>query len=84
MSDWRLTNQIDYLNKKKIVRSDFANFPGRDHEHCSFCWKKFGHSPELLQKGYCTDDAHHWICDGCFNDFKEMFEWNLDLNDRCF
>ena len=24
---------------------------------------------------YCTEDMKHWICEECFNDFKEQFNW---------
>ncbi len=30
-------------------------------------------SSEVLREGYCTEDSRHWICDGCFKDFKEKF-----------
>ena len=77
MNDWRLTNQFEYLLKKRIKKVSFNEFPQKDHEHCSFCWGKFGHSSEFLQDGYCTEDEYHWICEKCFEDFKEQFKWSL-------
>lgn len=44
-----------------------------------------GH-PEILTEGYATTDAHprgsdyHWICEGCFEDFKDRFEWTVEPN----
>ena len=77
MNDWRLTNQIKYLYQKKLVRRKIADFPDKDHEHCEFCWDKFGRGDNMLKEGYCTEDAYNWICDTCFEDFKEMFAWKL-------
>ena len=77
MEDWRLTNQIDYLFRKKIKRSSINDYPEKDHEHCSFCWEKFGRGNNMLHEGYCTEDLSDWICDDCFLDFKDMFEWDV-------
>ncbi len=79
MDDWRLTNQLDYLYRKRLKRADFLDFPEKDHEHCSFCWDKFGHSVGAIRYGYCTDDTYHWICDKCFQDFKDLFAWVVDI-----
>ena len=80
MEDWRLTNQMDFLYKKVLQKRSFSDFPEKDHEHCSFCWDKFGKGIDMLKNGYCTEDAYHWICEDCFQDFKSMFEWTVDLN----
>ena len=77
MDDWRLTNQMDYLYKRKIIKTAFLNYPEKDHEHCSFCWSKFGRENDSINDGYCTEDANHWICCACFEDFKTMFKWEL-------
>lgn len=45
------------------------------HEHCAFCWEK-----ALTNKAcvfYCTTDFKHWICEECFNDFKNKFHWTI-------
>jgi len=33
--------------------------------------------PEVLHGGYTTLDDDRWICTGCFEDLKEMFEWRV-------
>jgi hypothetical protein len=30
-----------------------------------------------LHVGYTTPDEYHWICDSCFNDFREEFGWRV-------
>ena len=77
MDDWRLTNQKDYLLGRRLIRCDFSKLANKDHEHCSFCWEKFGHSNDDLNTGYCTEDYQHWVCDTCFGDFKDEFDWSV-------
>lgn len=31
----------------------------------------------MLHIGYCTCDRYRWICEQCYNDFKELFDWKL-------
>ena len=45
------------------------------HEHCFFCLKKFMTDMDI--KGYCTTDYKYWICEECFNDFKDMFNFSI-------
>jgi hypothetical protein len=28
-------------------------------------------------EGYTTDDQYRWICDTCFVDFRERFDWTV-------
>lgn len=64
-----------------------------DHAHCEFCGAKFmdpGFSsahrdfvdkhPEVLTEGYVgggADGEDRWICDQCFDDFRDEFGWSL-------
>jgi len=78
-NDWRLRNQQKWLQGAVLTHRAFESYDGRDHEHCEFCWAKFmtGDYPDVLHSGYCTLDLHHWICDPCFHDFRDMFQWTL-------
>ncbi len=71
--DWRITNQFDYLFKKRLQRKKFRKTILNDHEHCCFCWNKFGEEEFDLKEGYCTIDEYNWICEQCYNDFKDSF-----------
>lgn len=75
--DWRLTNQMNYLYRATLKKAVFKVSATNDHEHCEFCWDKFGENEGLQKSGYCTLDRYHWICNECFQDFQEQFEWNL-------
>jgi hypothetical protein len=79
-NDWRLTNQERYLKGLTLVWQSYspAN-PKNDHDHCEFCWAKFmgPHQPDTLHEGYATQDRERWICKGCFDDFRELFGWNV-------
>ena len=52
----------------------------RDHDHCEFCWAKFmvEDYPDVLHEGYSTLDEYRWVCKGCFEDFKESFQWRVN------
>ena len=74
-NDWRLTNQINYLFDKQLKFSKYVKHSDIwEHDHCEFCYEKFFNES---QHGYSTLDNYYWICENCFNDFHEMFEWTL-------
>lgn len=74
-NDWRLTNQMNYLHKKILINKQFAPFKkGWKHEHCEFCSKRID---SQTTDSFTTEEGYYWICKECFNDFKEMFEWEL-------
>ena len=52
------------------------------HEHCEFCWEK-----ALTDKPctfYCTEDMYYWICEECFKDFSEKFNWTVKSAEELF
>ena len=52
------------------------------HDHCSFCLEK-----ALTDKPctfYCTEDMYYWICEECFQDFKEKFNWTVKSAEELF
>ena len=73
--DWRLTNQMNYLFQKELIKGSFQPYrEGWEHEHCAFCSERINiETPEA----YSTKDRYHWICPVCFHDFKELFEWKV-------
>ena len=82
--EWRLNNQIKYLYKKEVKKVYFRKKGMNDHEHCEFCWDKFSERPGDLHEGYMTmyRGQERWICETCYQDFKEMFEWKLVKKDN--
>ena len=81
-ADWRLQGQARYLQGVNLVHRQYRRYPGNpdwDHDHCEFCGSKFmvEDYPEVLHQGYTTEDDYHWICDPCFADFREMFNWQV-------
>lgn len=78
-NDWRLMRQESYLMGKQLLHRPWEQLsPNWDHDNCEFCDKKF-ESPANI--GYCTIEQKHWICEECFHDFKEMFQWNISSGD---
>jgi hypothetical protein len=82
-NDWRLVGQEKYLYGATLRWKRYTP-PSEewDHDHCVFCWAKFMDvdRPNILREGYATEDNCYWICEQCFGDFKEMFQWRLADN----
>lgn len=76
--DWRLFDQEKYLKNKTLSKVEFIKKDeDHDHTHCAFCWAKFSEYEGDLHVGYSTLDNMHWICETCFEDFKDMFHWTV-------
>jgi hypothetical protein len=79
LNDWRLTNQANYLKGATLEKRLYKPVSKEnDHDHCEFCFAKFMSAaiPDTLQEGYSTTDGYRWICNACFNDFVDMFNWD--------
>lgn len=77
MSDWRLQGQEKYLLGVDLKKSIYKKYSEKwEHDHCEFCGNKFSETlPNTLHEGYSTLNNYHWICEDCFSDFKETFNW---------
>ena len=69
---------MNYLFRETLKKSVFKKTEKNDHEHCEFCFDKFGESEGMLHSGYCTLDGYRWICEQCYQDFKDQFEWKTE------
>jgi hypothetical protein len=79
--DWRLAGQERYLQGATLHRARWTPpRPEWDHDHCEFCWAKFmdAELPEILHEGYTTADQSRWVCQSCFEDFKDRFAWRIE------
>ena len=82
-NDWRLTNQENYLKNEVFMLSQYTpQKKNNDHDHCEFCLSKFSTDDNGLHFGYCTLNKYRWICPKCFEDFKEMFNFELVTNEE--
>jgi hypothetical protein len=78
--DWRLQGQEKYLKGVTLFWKKYTRYSERwDHDHCEFCWAKFieEYSTDGLHEGYATEDSYRWICEECFEDFKDLFDWRV-------
>ena len=77
-NDWRLTTQEKYLMKARLCKEAYVQPTLTwDHDHCEFCWATFSEAPDTLHVGYHSVKGGHWICETCFQDFKELFKFTL-------
>jgi hypothetical protein len=79
-NDWRLRGQEKYLKNVPLWWKKYARYSESwEHDHCQFCWAKLMEEdyPDVLHEGYATEDNYRWICEQCFKDFKDLFEWKV-------
>jgi len=79
-NDWRLINQEQYLKGASLIWRTYAPAgEDNDHDHCEFCSEKFmvGGVSNTLAEGYTTPDGYRWICKTCFDDFVDLFGWQV-------
>lgn len=73
--DWRLLNNVEYLKRKAINPTDGEEIwiHAPHLKKCVFCWEPVNDNPR--QWWYIPVDMSCCICEECYNDFKDMFEW---------
>jgi hypothetical protein len=75
-NDWRRQNQESFLKGSVLIFRIYTPYRyGWDHDHCEFCGSRFSLLQADLKSGYSTEDGYHWVCEQCYNDFKEEFNW---------
>lgn len=75
--DWRLLNDVEHLRNREINPTDGeeVTMHAPHLQSCVFCMERVQNNPR--QWWYIPEDISCCICEECFNDFKEMFEWKL-------
>ncbi len=79
--DWRRAGQERFLREVSLRWTSYRKpRESWDHDHCAFCRLKFmdAGAEDIETAGYVTRDARHWICKGCFEDFKDEFRWHVE------
>ncbi|HEX5449259.1 MAG TPA: hypothetical protein VFW85_04315 [Gaiellaceae bacterium] len=91
MEDWRLMGQERFLHGASFRHKSYRAYrTGWDHDHCEFCTRKLVEAealsdyPDAASLGYAAvgrgpggEDDYYWVCDDCFPDFREQFEWTV-------
>ena len=73
--DWRLLNDVEYLKNAYINPTDGEEIVrhASHHKSCIFCLEKVQNTP--YQWWFMPEDMSCCICEKCYNDFQEMFNW---------
>lgn len=80
--DWRLNfgKEPSFYGKYRwSLKKWTKTSPHWDHDHCEFCWQKISDidNPDIQPEGWADDEEKFWVCKSCFEDFKEMYQWEL-------
>ena len=84
--DWRLARYLGELNNLHFRHQRFSEFLAAQsskssHEHCWLCWQRIGANAidrKVEDNGYVTTEFSStavWLCNGCFRDFKDEFNF---------
>ena len=77
--DWRIQGQEGYLLDKYLQHRRFdRKLCVADFDQCDFCWDCFDEDRENPLFAYFEPEKKVWICEKCFNDFKEFFRWTVE------
>jgi len=87
--DWRLIPGDDeWYSGLVLIRRKFRAKYSSDHAHCVFCFGEFMDKDDpaylntdehpVMEEGYTTQNGGTWICEQCFRDFQERFDWKLE------
>ena len=75
--DWRITGQESYLKGKHLHHMRFSrSFCTEDYDQCEFCWRVF--DKDIVNPEMAYFDGKHWICEECYKDFKDYFQWTVE------
>lgn len=74
-NDWRLLNAVDYLKKASLNPIDGEEIlqHSLNLKYCIFCLEPIQDTP--YQKWFIPLDLSCCICEECFDDLKEEFQW---------
>ena len=86
-NDWRTANgRCGYLRNAKLTYvPEYHKFTDSwEHEHCSFCYAVISEEENELHSAYHDDSPPSrmdWICEECFADFKDTFNFTVDSHE---
>lgn len=57
---------------------------GWDHDHCEFCQRHISISiatddEDGTDRGYVAEDNYCWVCESCFPDFRDQFNFGVSV-----
>ena len=71
---------LTYLHNQSVelknFKEAFSSNP-QEHRHCEMCWAKFGFFEGDNHLGYYEENSGSWICQDCYENFKDLFGWRL-------
>ena len=80
--DWRLdiAEEPEFYAKYTWQFKRWTKTRGHwDHDHCEFCGIEISgiFGEDILNEGWANEDEYYWICDKCFNEFKDIYRWKI-------
>ena len=77
--DWRIMGQEGYLIGKSLQHRQFRReLCYKDFDQCEFCWACFDGDSAAPMRAYYVPEERVWICEACYKDFQEHFQWTVE------
>lgn len=77
--DWRIMGQEGYLMGKSLQYRKFRKeLCHEDYDQCDFCWECFDRDNSTPMHAYFVPEERLWICERCYKDFREHFQWTVE------
>lgn len=81
--DWRIMGQEGYLKDKKLQHRKFSQaMRTKDNDQCDFCYSFLDRNHQGASYAYFEPITRSWICERCYQDFKEHFNWMVEEIDN--
>lgn len=77
--DWRLLDpHTEFVGVTLQYRTFDRTICIEDFDECDFCYEQFDKEDAYHpKKAYYCVEKHCWICETCYEDFKEHFHWKV-------
>ena len=76
--DWRLLSTFPEKNLHFLRRVFDRTICIEDYDQCEFCYAIFDEDEENPKTAYYCPQERYWVCETCFNDFKDHLNWTAE------
>ena len=76
--DWRLLSTSPEKNLHFLHRVFDRTISIEDYDRCEYCHDTFDEDESQPKTAYYCPEMHYWVCEKCFNDFKDHLGWTKE------
>lgn len=78
MNIWCVEEADNNMRNHVLLKVKFSDrLTETEHEYCEFCMARFGNVNKDFKEGYRTQNYYYWVCEDCFDEYKEEYHWTV-------